>query len=387
MELGDRLRDLTEVSEVTRVAAEVAGTALGASRAGFGRLDATGEHVSVEPDWTAPGQASVAGRHRFADYGDFHRGLLRGELLVIHDATTDPRTAAFAPALRGMDAAAFVDVPLRERGSTVALFFVHDRVRRTWTSEELAFMRAVADRVEVGVARLRAEERQRLLNHELSHRMKNLFAMVQAVATQTLRGTTDVEAAREVLARRLIALGKAHDILLGGVAERAPLAAVVREGIGVLEEASERVEVSGPEVEVGGKAALSLALMLHEMTTNAIKYGALSVPGGSVELSWSVVSGRGGTEPQDLLARARRSPCRAPGPQGLRDTPDRTGADRTGRRNPPARLPSRGRNLRRRSTVRQLPGRGAAAGSHRRRRLIVGTSVAPHTRPWDVCSS
>ncbi|APX86064.1 hypothetical protein BV511_15990 [Methylorubrum extorquens] len=291
LELGDRLRDLTDVPEVTRVAAEVAGTALGASRAGFGRLDATGEHVSIEPDWTAPGQASVAGRHRFADYGDFHRGVLRGELLVIHDATTDPRTAAFAPALQAMDVAAFVDVPLRERGRTVALFFVHDRLRRTWTAEELAFMRAIADRVEVGVARLRAEERQRLLNHELSHRMKNLFAMVQAVATQTLRGATDVEAAREVLARRLIALGKAHDILLGGVAERAPLAAVVREGIGLLEEASERVQVSGPEVQIGGKAALSLALMLHEMTTNAVKYGALSVPGGRVELSWSVIQG------------------------------------------------------------------------------------------------
>jgi PAS domain S-box-containing protein len=294
LELGDRLRDLTEIAEVTRMAAEVAGTALHASRAGFGRLDATGEHVSVEPDWTAPGQVSIAGLHRFADYGDFHHGLMRGEPLVVHDAATDPRTAAFVPALQAIDVAAFVDTPLRERGSTVALFFVHDRVPRAWTEQELAFMRAVADRVEVGVARLRAEERQRLLNHELSHRMKNLFSMVQAIVTQPLRGTTDIEASREVLVRRLIALGKAHDILLGGVAERAPLAAVVREGIGVLEAEAERVEISGPEVEVSGKAALSLALMLHEMTTNAVKYGALSVPSGRVALSWSMSSGEDG---------------------------------------------------------------------------------------------
>ena len=294
LELGDRLRDLTEVAEVTRLAAEVAGTALRASRAGFGRLDATGEHVSVEPDWTAPGQASIAGLHRFADYGDFHHGLMRGEPLVVHDAATDPRTASFLPTLRTIDLAAFVDTPLRERGRTVALFFVHDRVARTWTSEELAFMRAVADRVEVGVARLRAEERQRLLNHELSHRMKNLFSMVQAVVAQTLRGATDVDDVREVLSRRLIALGKAHDILLGGTAERAPLAAVIREGIGVLEGASERVRVAGPEIEVGAKAALSLALMLHEMTTNAVKYGALSVPDGRVDLSWSISEGEDG---------------------------------------------------------------------------------------------
>lgn len=292
--LGDRLRDLTEVAEVTRVAAEVAGMALRASRAGFGRIDAVGEHLSIEPDWTAPGQASVAGQHRFADYGDFHQGLMRGEPLVVNDAAVDPRTAASMPALRTMDVAAFVDTPLRERGRTVALFFVHDRVPRTWTAQELEFLRAIADRVEVGVARLRAEERQRLLNHELSHRMKNLISMVQAVVAQTLRGANDVETVRGVLARRLVALGKAHDILLGGVAERAPLAAVVREGIGALEGASDRVHVAGPELEVGAKAALSLALMLHEMTTNAVKYGSLSVANGRVELSWSISEGDGG---------------------------------------------------------------------------------------------
>jgi two-component sensor histidine kinase len=129
---------------------------------------------------------------------------------------------------------------------------------------------------------------------------------VQAIVAQTLRGATDIEASREVLVRRLIALGKAHDILLGGAAERAPLAAVVREGIGVLEEASGRVRVSGPAVEVGAKAALALALMLHEMTTNALKYGALSVPGGTRRPVLVCVRGRGRLQPEALLARARR---------------------------------------------------------------------------------
>ncbi|BAR47245.1 MULTISPECIES: GAF domain-containing protein [Methylobacterium] len=317
LELGNRLRDLTRVAEVTRVVGKVAGTALNASRAGFGRLDATGEHVSIEPDWTAPGQVSVAGDHHFAEYGDFHHGLMWGEPLVIHDAAADPRIASFMLALRPIDVAACADTPLREHGSTVALFFVHDRVPRTWTTQELEFMRAVADRVEVGVARLRAEEWQRLLNHELSHRMNNLFSMLQAVVAQTLRGATDVDEVREVLSRRLIALGKAHDILVGGAAERAPLAAVVREGIGVLEGASERVRVAGPEIEVGAKAALSLALMLHEMTTNAVKYGALSVPDGRVEMSWSIREGDGG--PLLRLAWRERGgpPVRLPARKGF----------------------------------------------------------------------
>lgn len=136
--------------------------------------------------------------------------------------------------------------------------------------------------------RKRAEALQDLLNNELSHRMKNLLAMVQAIASSTLRGATDVEAAREVLAGRLVALGKAHDILLGGAAEGARLEAVVRQGVGVQEVAG-RVAYEGPDIEVGPKPALALALTLHELTTNAVKYGALSVPGGRVTVAATVL--------------------------------------------------------------------------------------------------
>ena len=139
--------------------------------------------------------------------------------------------------------------------------------------------------------RKRAEALQDLLNHELSHRMKNLLAMVQAIAASTLRGATDVAEAREVLASRLVALGKAHDVLLGGAAERADLASVVREGVGVQEEAGRRVSFDGPDTEIGGKAALSLALTLHELTTNAVKYGALSVPEGRVAVLATIEDG------------------------------------------------------------------------------------------------
>ncbi|MFC6790971.1 sensor histidine kinase [Methylobacterium komagatae] len=119
--------------------------------------------------------------------------------------------------------------------------------------------------------------------------MKNLLAMVQAIAASTLRGATDIDAAREVLGSRLVALGKAHDVLLGGAAESASLLAVVREGVGVQESAGRRVAFEGPDVEIGGKAALSLALTLHELTTNAVKYGSLSVPDGAVTVTASLV--------------------------------------------------------------------------------------------------
>ncbi|SDM54254.1 PAS domain S-box-containing protein [Methylobacterium phyllostachyos] len=131
--------------------------------------------------------------------------------------------------------------------------------------------------------RKRDEARQELLNRELSHRMKNLFALVQAIAASTLRSASDVGEARDVLAGRLVALGKAHDVLLGGAAEHAPLTDLVRQGVGV-QETEGCIDYRGPDIEIGGKAALSLTLMLHELTTNAIKYGALSAPDGRVEL-------------------------------------------------------------------------------------------------------
>ena len=139
---------------------------------------------------------------------------MKGDTVVVADATDDPRTATNLAALQALDIASLINMPVRERGRTVALLFVHDGIPRHWTSEELALLRAVADRVEAAVARVRAEERQQLLNRELSHRMKNMLAMVQSIATQTLRGASDIEAAKEVLVSRLLALGKAHDILI-----------------------------------------------------------------------------------------------------------------------------------------------------------------------------
>lgn len=144
-------------------------------------------------------------------------------------------------------------------------------------------------------ARKAEEDRQRLLNNELSHRMKNILAMVQAIAGQTLRTAETMEDAQKVLSGRLVALGKAHDILLGGRTDGARLSAIVEEAVRMHLDAPERVRSSGPGLEIGSKAALPIVLMLHELATNASKYGALSNGAGFVDVSWAV-EGRGGEE-------------------------------------------------------------------------------------------
>ncbi len=138
--------------------------------------------------------------------------------------------------------------------------------------------------------RKRAEEHQRLLTGELQHRVKNTLALVQAIASQTFRNAPDPDAAREAFAARLISLGRAHDILTRSSWTEAPIIEVVEGALAVHRgAATARIRASGPGVLLGAKAGLSLALSLHELATNAVKYGALSNEAGSVDLRWHVV--------------------------------------------------------------------------------------------------
>ncbi|MEG9500311.1 MAG: PAS domain S-box protein [Methylorubrum extorquens] len=288
VELGDRLRDLDNRAGIAAVATEIAGRTLGLSRAGYAAVDADRETIAIERSWLAPGLDPIPEAHSLRDYGSYIEALKRGETVVVDDVMTDARTAGSGASLVALQAGAFVNLPLMEHGRFVALFFMLSTEARIWTPEEIGFLRNVADRTRAAIARAEAEERQDLLNHELSHRMKNLLAMVQAIAVQTTRGAKDVETVREVLGSRLIALGNAHDILLGGAADRARIEPVIRGGVGVHDAGTGRFRYGGPDVEIGGDAALALALMLHELSTNAAKYGALSVPDGHVDLTWSL---------------------------------------------------------------------------------------------------
>lgn len=135
--------------------------------------------------------------------------------------------------------------------------------------------------------RVEADEKRTVLNHELAHRLKNTLAVVMSIATQTLRTAADLPSARESLMKRIQTLASAHDVLLTGQHDAGAIEAVIRSAV-TLHDVDQRIAIRGPHLDIGPKAALTLALIMHELSTNAAKYGALSAPGGTVDIVWVV---------------------------------------------------------------------------------------------------
>lgn len=134
-------------------------------------------------------------------------------------------------------------------------------------------------------ARIQAE----VLNHELGHRLKNTVAMMQSIVLQTLRDIPE-RAAVDALLERVAAMGHAHDILLASNWASADLHAVA-ETVLAPHDPGARFDLGGPPVTLGPRAVLGLSLMLHELATNAAKYGALSTAEGRIRLCWYVLDG------------------------------------------------------------------------------------------------
>lgn len=137
-------------------------------------------------------------------------------------------------------------------------------------------------------ARKEAERIQRVLMGELKHRVKNVLATVQAIATQTFRNE-ESKTARDAFTARLISLSKAHDLLTAESWSGAELSALIAEVLSPFDKAN--FEIGGPQLRLPSEVVLTFSLALHELATNAAKYGALTAPSGRVAIKWEIVDG------------------------------------------------------------------------------------------------
>ncbi|HEV7252839.1 MAG TPA: HWE histidine kinase domain-containing protein [Mesorhizobium sp.] len=163
--------------------------------------------------------------------------------------------------------------------------------------------------------RKEAQAQQRLLMQELAHRVKNTLAIIKSIANQTLKGLEDHAEVRAFDAR-LLALGRAFDVLLQESWAAARIVSVV-EGAVSPHGGARRFSLQGPDIMVGPKSALSLVLLLHELCTNAAKYGALSQREGRIDLFWRILPS--GAEPELMMEWIEKGgpPVSAPNRKGF----------------------------------------------------------------------
>ncbi|WP_206239154.1 PAS domain-containing protein [Novosphingobium terrae] len=133
-----------------------------------------------------------------------------------------------------------------------------------------------------------AHEHQAMLNGELSHRLKNLLSLVQSIVSQTLRHAAGLEDASAKIASRMLALAQATDGLTSSAWKEGSLSETIGAGLCCVSAYGERIALSGPDLRIGAQVALALTLTVHELATNAVKYGALSHEGGRITLCWAV---------------------------------------------------------------------------------------------------
>lgn len=160
-------------------------------------------------------------------------------------------------------------------------------LQRDATGKALRFIGVSTDITE----RKHAERHRELLLRELGHRVKNILSIVQSIADQTARGAESIALFQETFAQRLQALTRAHDLLMRRGWQGATLETLVHAALapfGADAPGGHRLHVCGPPLELAPISAVSLAMALHELATNAVKYGALAVEGGEVALSWEV---------------------------------------------------------------------------------------------------
>jgi two-component sensor histidine kinase len=134
-----------------------------------------------------------------------------------------------------------------------------------------------------------ADKLQRLILEELHHRIKNTLATVGAIASQSLRTATSIEHAQLAIESRLFALGRAHDLLMQVSWANASLVRTIRGAIEPYDnKGAGRFSIDGPDIGIASSAVITLAMTLNELCHNTTKFGALSVPGGRVEVAWTI---------------------------------------------------------------------------------------------------
>ena len=275
-----------------RLATEMIGAPIGLMALVDGERQFFKAQIGLPEHVAATRQTSL--RHSFCQYV-----VTAGEPLAVVDAREHEllRNNLAVPEL---GVVAYLGIPIRTPdGQAVGSFCAIDVVPHEWSEREQRVLTDIAGMVESEIALRQEAASRQLLVCELNHRVKNLFAVVGGMIELTSRMSATPEEMAKAVRGRIVALSRAHELIRPAVtlesAKRADvsLQALVSALIEPhLNHANDHLTIDGPTLTLGASAATKLTLVLHELATNAGKYGALSVQEGWLEVTWKLVNER-----------------------------------------------------------------------------------------------
>lgn len=211
--------------------------------------------------------------------------------LAVHDARTHP-LLKHNGAIEDLGVIAYLGEPIRSpNGQVLGSFCAIDDKPHLWTAEDQAILRDLADMIESEMRLRHTVNRNDLLLKEMSHRVKNMFTLTGSLVRQSFRQARDKEHLVEGLLGRLMALSSSHELALGDPDALAESQAMLGDLIEVAvaphrHSGDAPIVVEGPSLSLYPSAITYVALTLHELATNAAKYGALSDNGGTLSVAW-----------------------------------------------------------------------------------------------------
>lgn len=227
-----------------------------------------------------------------------------GNPVIVSDIATDPLWAEFRELALGHQLRACWSMPIHAAdGRLLGTFANYYREPKEPTERDLETIAMVTRTTAIAIersineqARERAEAQRNLLLRELNHRVKNVFALVDSLLLMSARSATSAQDFSVAVRGRLAALNRAHELVQPGLSETEivdPCAVPLRQVIlDILQpysqQGSEKVSLTGPDLHVSPKSITGIALILHELATNAAKYGALKHPEGKLVVCWTV---------------------------------------------------------------------------------------------------
>ena len=316
--LSDALNSLGDPASIKNAAARLLGERLGVNRVFY--ADAEDKH------WIVPGayerDVSPLPNHPFAmaQFGSWMIDAFRsGRRLVVENMAEDARFSASEKGAHfDLSIGSQVVLPLVKEGQLVAILVAQAVGPRQWSKQELGLIQETAERTWAAVEQTRAEaalrdseRHQGLLLAELQHRVRNTLAVIRSIAGRTADRSENVEELFSHFEGRLNAFARVQSAVTRSSAGSVDFRAIVDdELLAVASHEGQGLRIRGPNVCLTAKAAESLSRAIHELATNAVKYGALSNEGGRLTIDWAVtpVEGDGRALAMEWVETGLREP-------------------------------------------------------------------------------